>query len=129
MAIIDVNKNIEAVRGNKLPLTIRAKVKDDGSLRLFEPNDIVRFKVMVKSKMDQVMLQKDVEVTELCESVSMLITSEEMKFGSLINKPTEYWYEVELNPDTPDTITILGYTNKKDGAKILTLLPEGGDKK
>lgn len=129
MAIIDANKNIEAVRGNKLPLTIRAKVKDDGSLRLFEPNDIVRFKVMVKSKMDQVMLQKDVEVTELCESVSMLITSEEMKFGSLINKPTEYWYEVELNPDTPDTITILGYTNKKDGAKILTLLPEGGDKK
>jgi hypothetical protein len=67
-----------------------------------------------------------VVVTEECESVQIILTSEEMRIGDIINKPVDYWYEVELNPDTPYTVTILGYTKEK-GPKILSLTPEGGD--
>lgn len=43
----------------------------------------------------------------------------------MVNKPTDFWYEVELNPDTAPQ-TIIGY-DKETGAKIFRLYPEGGD--
>ena len=129
MAKIDGNYNIETVRGNVLPLRFRAKLNTDGSVQLFKPDDVVRFKVMQKGKCDQVVLQKDETVKEECESISMVIDANEMKIGPIISTPVDYWYEVEVNPDTPYTVTILGYTSKKSGPRILTLLPEGGDKK
>lgn len=128
MAKIDSNYNIETNRGNMLPLTIKQKLRDDGSQVMFKSGDIVRFTIMEKNNCDNVFVQKDVEVKSECESVEIIIPAEEMKLGEIINKPATYWYEVELNPDTSDTITILGYTKEK-GAKILTLCPESGDKK
>ena len=47
--------------------------------------------------------------------------------ANIINKPVDYWYEVELNPDTSSAITILGY-KKKTGPRILSLTPEGGNR-
>ena len=44
-----------------------------------------------------------------------------------VNKPKKYWYEVELNPGTPKTQTIIGYTIEQ-GPKTITLLPESGEK-
>ena len=129
MANIDAKYNIETVRGNVLPLRFRAKLNTDGTVQTFKPDDVVRFTIMQKGKCDQVVLQKDETVKEECESISMVIPAHEMKFGPIISTPVDYWYEVEVNPDTPYTVTILGYTKKKDGPKILTLLPEGGDKK
>ena len=128
MAKVSLNYDIETNRGDMLPLTIRANNEKDKTPYIFQVNDVVRFKIMKKKQCDEVVLQKDVKVTEVCESVQMIIPSEEMKIGEIINKPVDYWYEVELNPDTPHTVTILGYTKEK-GPKILSLTPEGGDKK
>lgn len=127
MARTDQDYNIEVIRGNMLPLRIKSNNKD-GTPYAFQVGDIIRFKIIKKKDCECVVLQKDVEVKEVSTFIDIDITSEEMKIGDLINKPVDYWYEVELNPDTDRTQTILGY-DKKKGAKILTLTPEGSDKK
>ncbi len=127
MATLGDNYSIETNRGSMLALTIRTKDKD-GNFYEFQPGDVIRFKLMTKGKCEDVILQEDVTVSEISDGVPLVISSEKMKIGDLINKPVDYWYEVELNPDTSSTVTILGYT-KKTGGRILTLTPEGGDKK
>lgn len=128
MAIIDDKFNIEINRGSMLTLNIKTKNRTDGTPYIFQKDDVIRFKIMEKNKCENVVLQKDVIVSEVGENVPLTITSDEMKIGSIISKPVEYWYEVELNPDAPSAVTILGYT-KATGARILTLTPEGGDMK
>ena len=126
MAIVSANYGIETNRGDVLGLVVKTN-NSDGSPYEFQVGDVIRFKLMEKSNVENIILQKDVQVEEVCESVLLQIPSQEMKIGELINKPVEYWYEIELNPDTEMTMTILGYT-KKSGPRILTLTPEGGDK-
>ena len=121
----DAKGNIEITRGDYLPLEITAKCKD-GSYYTFKVGDVVRFSIMEKGNCNSVVLRKSVTVNEEASVVVIEVSSEEMKIGGLINKPVQYWYEVELNPNTPKTQTIIGYT-KEQGAKILTLTPESGD--
>lgn len=120
-------KNIEIVRGNYLPLTVKTK-NADGTDYLFQPGDVLRFKVFERKNVDNVFLEKDFEISEASTEVLIELTADEMKIGELIDKPKDYWYEIELHPDTPKTQTIVGY-EKEEGPAILTLLPEGGDKK
>lgn len=119
-------RNIEITRGNVLPLTIKANNKDQ-NLYEYNAGDVIRFKIMKAKKVDDVVFQKDFKVEESSTEHDIVITAEEMKIGELSSKPVDYWYEVELNPDTPETQTIIGFT-KKQGAAIITILPEGGDK-
>jgi hypothetical protein len=69
-------------------------------------------------------LEKDVTVEEETSVVSITLERTDTKLGGIINKPVDYWYEVELNPDTTPQ-TIVGYDS--DGPKIFRLFPEGGD--
>lgn len=121
-----ITKNIEVTRGDILPLSI-STLNDDGTNYTFQKDDVVRFKVFKAKDCSCVEIQKDVIVETPTINVDMDITGEETKIGELIHKPVDYWYEVELNPDTKPQ-TIIGYT-KERGAKMFTLLPEGGDKK
>lgn len=118
-------KDIRITRGNVLSLTVVAKNGD--SEYQFLKDDIIRFKIMEAKNVSNILVQKDFKVSEDTTEQDIEITAEEMKIGELINKPKEYWYEIELNPDTPYTKTIIGY-DKEKGAALLTLLPEGGDK-
>lgn len=77
---------------------------------------------MQKKGCDVVVLQKDITVEHESASVDILLTSYETRIGSIINKPIDYWYEVELNPET-EAQTIIGYD--EDGPKIFRLYPEG----
>lgn len=128
MAIMHPNYNIECNRGSMLAVDYKFRRKSDGLLVTFEPGDIIRFKIMEKDHNENVILQKDFEITEHSEVVSITLSSEEMKIGDIINKPVDYWYEIELNPDTISTVTLLGFTKANKG-RIFTLSPEGGDKK
>ena len=127
MAQMGSNNSIEVNRGDMLPLTFKHKDRITGEFYTFKKDDVVRFKIMEKGDCSKVILQKDEKVNEETESVQMIIPSDDMKIGPILSKPVDYWYEVELNPDTSHTVTILGFT-KAGGAKILTLTPEGGDK-
>lgn len=108
-------------RGSMLSFWIKKK---DGSL--FKANDILRMKVMEKNNVENVVIQKDITVSEDMEKVPIVLLSSDTKVGDLINRPVDYWYEIELYPDTEYTQTVLGYDNDP---KLFTLRPEGGDKK
>lgn len=119
-----VGTTIHLTRGDVAALNIKAK-QDDELYYIFKPDDVVRFKIIKKNDCNTIYLKKEVVVTEETENVVIFLTREDTKLEGIINKPSSYWYEVELNPDTYPQ-TIIGYDNVT-GAKILTLYPEGGN--
>ena len=124
--IIDKKGNIEHTRGDVLPLDITFTNEDETDY-VFKKGDVVRFKVFKKKDCNCVEIQKDVVVETETTIVPIDLTKEDTKIGELINKPVEYWYEVELNPDTAPQ-TPIGYT-VSEGAKLFVLTPEGADKR
>lgn len=124
MFIINDDKSIYITRGDFAAFTFRVDEDDSGAAHIFQPGDVVRFKVFEKKGCDAVVLQKDFPITEECDSVEIRLMGSETKIGGIIHKPEDYWYEVELNPDTYPQ-TIIGYD--EDGAKTFRLLPEGKD--
>lgn len=129
-----IGKEIHLTRGNIACLEFTAKQKDISpdtgeeivTPYIYQTGDIVRFKVMKKGNVKEVLLTKDIRIVEPTEIATFNLTGDETKIGDYINKPTTYWYEVELNPDT-DPQTIIGY-DKATGAKLFVLYPEGGEK-
>lgn len=120
-------KNIDITRGNILPLTVDSKQHDGDTPYEFQVGDIIRFTIMESGNVKNVLLQKDFTVQEAGTEVDIVLTANEMKIGELSSEAVKYWYEIELSPDTDYTQTIIGY-DLEEGAAILTLLPEGGDK-
>lgn len=122
MLKINDDKSIYLTRGDAGAFTVTAT--EDGVGYKFKVGDVVRFKVAEKKGCDCIVLQKDFPVEAESERVQVLLTGEETKIGEVISKPRDYWYEVELNPETVPQ-TIIGYD--EDGPKILRLFPEGKD--
>lgn len=114
--------SIYATRGDVGGLNVEATL--GGEPYTFREGDVVRFKVFGKKDCENVVLQKDVLVEEDTTQAEILLEGHETKIGEVINKPVDYWYEVELNPETKPQ-TIIGYD--EDGAKIFKLFPEGKD--
>jgi hypothetical protein len=118
---INEDMSIYLTRGDAVSITLNAQ--DNGDRYTFRAGDLVRFKVFEKKACHCVVLQKDVRVESDTESVTIALTAADTKIGSEISKPTDYWYEVELNPEIKPQ-TIIGYD--EDGAKVFRLYPEGG---
>lgn len=118
------NNKIMINRGDIAVLTVSAQNKD-GSDYTFKEGDVVRFKVMQYNNPGTIFIQKDVVVKEETTIVDIKLESEDTTIDELIYMPTNYWYEVELNPDT-EPQTIIGYDDT--GAKLFVLYPEGGIK-
>lgn len=121
MFCINDDLSIYLTRGDAAVFSVGANVGD--TEYTFKVDDVVRFKVFAKKDCEEVVLKKDFKVTEETNRVEISLDSDETKFGDYISKPTDYWYEVELNPDGYAQ-TIIGYD--EDGAKIFKLFPEGG---
>ena len=114
-------KKIKITRGDFGIIEITA-TDDDNNEYEFQIGDVVRFKVFEKGNCSNVVMQKDVEVTEINKVVTIELSKEDTKIDELINRPATYWYEVELNPETKPQ-TIIGYDDK--GEKLFVLYPEG----
>lgn len=114
--------SIYATRGDIV--FFKVKALKNGERHTFEAGDVVRIKVFNKKGCHCVVLQKDFPVAENTQEVDVYLTSEETTIGGVISKPVDYWYEIELNPDTAPQ-TIVGYDD--DGAKVFKLFPEGKD--
>lgn len=129
MRQIDSNKNIFLTRGDWLPLRLALKNEDDGSDYIAQEGDIVRFTIY-NDNVANVILSKDFTPVVGESFVDIDLMSEETKIGELIDKTETYCYQVELNPDTPYTTTLLGVerVNNKDIPKYFYLTPEAGDK-
>lgn len=119
MFIINEDMTIECTRGDAAAFSVGATI--EGEAYPFRVGDVVRFSVFGKKDCSEVVLRKDVTVSEETELVEIELSGEDTRFGGVISKPTDYWYEVELNPETYPQ-TIIGYD--QDGAKVFKLYPE-----
>lgn len=120
MFVVNEDLSIECTRGDAAVLSVCANLK--GESHIFSVGDVLRFSVFGKKDCSEVVLQKDVEVTEETEMVEIQLESKDTRIGEVISKPVDYWYEVELNPETYPQ-TIIGYDS--NGAKVFKLYPEG----
>lgn len=121
MFVINSDLSMHLTRGDSAVFSVGANIGE--TEYTFKEGDVVRFKVFGKKNCDDVVLKRDITVSEATSRVQIDLGSDETRIGDVISKPTEYWYEVELNPDTYAQ-TIIGYD--ENGAKVLTLYPEGG---
>jgi hypothetical protein len=122
MFFVTADKEIHCTRGDAGVFTVTALHNDEPYK--FQVGSVLRFKVFQKKDCGCVALQKDFDVVAETESVDIFVSGAETKIGGIINKPVDYWYEVELDPDTSPQ-TIIGYD--EDGPKIFRLYPEGKD--
>ena len=123
MFSINDDKSIHLTRGDIAVIEVGAS-SSETEYYTFKTGDIVRIRVFEKNHHENVVIQKDVTVESETTSVDISLYKEDTKIGELINKPKDYWYEVELNPDTSPQ-TIIGYDS--DGPKLFRLYPEGDD--
>lgn len=119
---INEDLSIYVTRGDMAAFTVGAD--NNGEAYTFQPGDLVRLKVFEKKNCENVVLCKDFTVKEATQAAQIALTGEDTRIGEVISKPTDYWYEVELNPLTAPQ-TIIGYD--EDGPKIFRLYPEGGE--
>lgn len=124
MYLVNDDLSIYVTRGDILCLNVTATQDDSGLPYEFQPGDIVRMKVYGKRDAENVVMQKDFPVVAKTDAVGILLTEDDTKIGDVISKPTDYWYEIELNPYS-NPQTLVGYD--EDGAKIFKLFPEGKD--
>ena len=124
MFIINEDKSICITRGDIGVITVRAKNSSQEPY-IFQPTDVVRLRVYEKNHHELVVFHKNAAQIDVeSETVFIHLTKEDTKLGEIINKPKEYWYEIELNPDESPQ-TIVGYDTK--GPKLFKLFPEGAD--
>lgn len=116
------DKTICLTRGDIANIVVSANLQDSQPYT-FQPGDVVRLTVYKKKGCSTVLIQKDVVIEEAAQTATLRLEKEDTRFGDLISAPTDYWYEVELNPDTAPQ-TIIGYDAA--GEKIFRLFPEGG---
>lgn len=109
--------------GNTLGNNIEFGYEDvDGNPVDFSIGQKVIFKVFDPKNVQNVVIQKEINIEEVCSSITIPLTNEDTSFGNYINKPVKYNYEISID----DTGTIIGYD--EDGPKEFILLPEGGEK-
>lgn len=120
MFAINEDLSIYVTRGDIAFFDITAK-NTDGTDHVFMPGDIVRISVCKKKDCTTVYLRKDFYIAEETEVVGIYLSSRNTRFGEAISKPVDYWYEIELNPDT-NPQTIICYD--EDGTRVFRLYPE-----
>lgn len=114
-------KQVMITRGDIGIIGVSA-LNSDGTDYEFKAGDVIRLGVFAKKDMSDIKLQKDVEVDSNKTIVDIELTKEDTTIGDIINKPVDYWYEIQLNPDT-EPQTLIGYD--ENGAKTFTIYPEG----
>ena len=70
----------------------------------------------------EIILEKEIEVSEKCEKVSIPLLEEDTSIIENINKPITYWYEIDLNNEQ----TVIGYDD--DGPAEIIFYPAKGGK-
>lgn len=88
----------------------------------FQKGDKIRFNIYERNGYNKdVVMTKEVEVVKEAESVYIELLEEETTFGTPVNKPTTFWYDITLN----ENLTIICYD--EDGAKEFIEYPAKGD--
>ena len=118
---INKDKSIYLTRGDIASIEVNAR-KSEEEAYIFQKDDVLRMQVFERGNCGNVVLRKVVKVLEESPTVDIFLNKEDTTIGELIHRPKDYWYEIELNPDT-EPQTLVGYDD--EGAKIFRLFPEG----
>lgn len=122
MFIIDEDgTTLKVTRGQSGTITFGA-LTPEGEPYIFQVGDILRLNVTKVNKENSVVMSVDTIIQEATTEATISITSFDSKIGTVINKPTDYWYDIELNPDSAIAQMLLGYDD--EGPKIFKLYPE-----
>lgn len=126
MFFIDSDKIIHLTRGDVAVIEVGAMNGDEehAEPHTFSSGDVIRLTVYEKKRYDCIVLQKEAVAEAGAQTVDISLSKSDTKIGKLINKPVNYWYEIELNPDTMPQ-TLVGHDD--NGPKIFILYPEGDD--
>ena len=119
---INDDMSIHVTRGDAV--RFKVTVEDNGQPYIFKQGEVLRINVFEKKACHSVVMQKDFHIEEEGPEVGILLAGEDTRIGEVISKPSDYWYELELNPDT-EPFTVVGYD--EDGAKVFRLYPEGDE--
>lgn len=119
---INDDLSVYVTRGDVCIISVKAT--KDGEPYTFEAGDTVRINVFAKKGCGSVALSKDVPVLAPTDTVDVYLGENDTRIGDVISKPVDYWYEIQLNPDTAPQ-TIIGYDDI--GPKVFRLYPEGKD--
>lgn len=112
--------SIYVTRGDGLYFDFYAN--NGGKNYKFKPGDVLQISVAVKKDMSTVVLQKRFPVEDYTEKVRIYLTKRDTRIGGVISKPTDYWYQIRLNPDDETPQSIVAYD--EDGPKLFRLFPE-----
>ena len=122
MFIIDEDgTTLKVTRGQSGTITFGA-LTPEGEPYTFQVGDVLRLNVTKVNKENSVVMSVDTIIQEETTEATISITSFYSKIGTVINKPTDYWYDIELNPDSAIAQMLLGYDD--EGPKIFKLYPE-----
>lgn len=121
---INDDLSIYLTRGDAVVFDVQAKQGD--GLYQFEAGDKVVFKVSeAKNTVDAILAVDGQRINDNTMQFK-LESSDTILDTAQINKPVDFWYEISLITAT-GTQTLIGYD--EDGAKVLRLFPEIGEKK
>lgn len=88
----------------------------------FQKGDKIRFNIYERNGYNKdVVMTKEVKVVKEAESVFVELTEKDTTFGTSVNKPTTFWYDITLN----ENLTVICYD--EDGAKEFIEYPAKGD--
>lgn len=124
---IDTDKTININRGDIASINFKIPIEYniDGTVKTyytFLTTDKVRFSVYEKKAyQDSPVMNKLIEILEQTQVVQINLLTTDTAIGDIVNKPVDYWYEIQLN----DNETVIGYD--VNGAKIFRLYPEGSN--
>ena len=122
MFIIDEdNTTIKMTRGQSGFITF-STLTPEGELYTFKRNDIIRLNITKEGRENMIVMSIDTRIEEDTNEASIFIASSDSTIGPVINKPVNYWYDIELNPDSSLAQMLLGYDD--NGPKIFRLYPE-----
>ena len=122
MFVVNEDLSIYVTRGDACSFPVVAA--DVGVGSVFPAGTVLRIKVTEKKNCANVVLQKDFPAWNETASINIVLNESDTKIGDTISKPKDYWYEIEMNPNS-DPKTIIGYDEY--GARVFKLFPEGND--
>lgn len=105
---------------------IPVSIEIDGSLYTFEVGDVVRLNVYDRQDPENVVITKDAVCETPSTTLDIVLEGVDSIGGEMIVKPTVYYWEVTLNPETVPQ-TFIGWD--EEGPKEFILYPEAREEK
>ena len=110
------DKSIEINRGEQSSLRL---IKKTGN---FAVGDKLKLSVVEKGNYENVLFQKEVEVTEESNYFFFPFESDDTRFVDIISQDETFWYELKLNDSKP----LIAYD--RDKGKNFIIYPEAPNK-